>query len=142
MKFERRELAYYGMFILMSMLLSFGLYSLEKKLRIINFNNLNLLGITLNFTVLPKYITGLLQWVLILTLFNKDHALSSLIHKGTWFVLAIVVCDSISVIMIKKHSYEWIGWELHCFFDGSIRVIADTYAMIIAVLLHKFFKHQ
>jgi len=142
MKIEQRELAKYVLFIFLSILLSFGLFALGKLLQKVNLNNLNLLGISLNFTVFPKYITGLLQWALILTLFSKNHALHSLMQKGTWFVFGIIVCDLISMMMIKKHFYAWIGLELHYFFYASIRVIADTYAMIIAVLLHKFFNHQ
>jgi len=142
MKIDRKELLHYGLFIFLSILFSFGLFALGKLLQKVNLNNLSLLGIPINFTVFPKYVVGLLQWALILTLFNKNHALHSLMQKGTWFVLGIIVCDLISMMMIKKHFLEWIGLELHGFFYASIRVIADTYAMILATIIHKFFNHN
>ncbi len=103
---------------------------------------MSLFGIDLNFSVLPIYLIGLFQWILVLALFSKEHPLYNEIQYGTYVLLVFIVFDVLSMVMIKKHvASEWAIF-LHNFFCTIIGLFTESYAMILAILIHKFYRNS
>ena len=102
---------------------------------------MSLFGIAINFSVMPKYFVGLLQWALVLVLFSKEHPLHDIIQRGTPLVLGLIAFDVVSMVMIKRQWAAELGFHLHGFFYESIRLFTDTYAMIVGILIHKFYRN-
>jgi hypothetical protein len=140
---KQSDLVYYGKYILGSILLSFLLFLFGVFLnKFQGMKPMSLFGVALNYTVIPKYFIGLLQWALVLALFAKDHPLHRIIHAATPFIFVLIVFDVVAMIMIKRQVGVELGLPLHGFFYASIRLFTDTYAMIIGVLIHKFYRNK
>jgi hypothetical protein len=139
---QRSDVFYYGKFVLGSITLSFLLFLLGVFLnKFQGMRPMSLFGMAINFSVMPKYFVGLLQWALVLALFSRDHPLHDIIQRGTPIVFGLIAFDVVSMVMIKRQWAAELGFHLHGFFYESIRLFTDTYAMIIGVLIHKFYRN-
>jgi hypothetical protein len=125
-----------------SIVLSLGLFLLGVFLnQFQSLKPMSLFGIDMNFSLMPKYFVGLLQWTLVLALFSKEHSLHNLVQYGTYLLLIIIAFDVLFVVMIKRHvASEW-AISFHVFFYTLIEFFTGTYAMIVAILIHKFYRN-
>lgn len=126
----------YWLFGLLAISLTFGLHVLYKTGGFQS--GFQIFGITIHLSVVSKYIVGLLQWALILRLYNSVYELENVLNIISILLCLLIVVNAFAVWNIKTSS-EPEDWEtLHKVTYHPIKLTADGFVSLIALTIHLF----